>query len=255
MHDDLKKQACGRAIALIFLVVYIVLAVRGAFFVDNTNRTIGTAQVSSEVDWNRCKRDWKYAKSTKTLAACQIYLNETGEYETIASWVKKLLAYYCAHPPQRGTDEYKIFIDELKCAAEYEGVPEKGYRNVANFASQTYSSDAPLRINTDGSAHYLVRFIDLIRRQTAMDYFIPAGQSANITIPIGTYEILYTSGHTWYGDDLLFGPEGRFSKAERTFLFELNHTYTLTLYRVQNGNLPTSCISPERFGLDTSLKE
>ena len=154
---------------------------------------------------------------------------------------------YCSFPPSSGSEENKIFMNELRYAAEDAGKPSKGYRNVAGFAKNLCTHGVPLTVNTDGSASFLIRFFDINRRQIAMDYFIPIGQSAHFQVPIGNYEVRYVSGDTWYGDEFLFGPGSRYSKADRILTFEHGHSYTLTLYRVRNGNLQTRTISAGSF--------
>ena len=255
----------GRIVAFMLLCLYSLFAVWGAFHssqaTDSSKHTehklglYGSAQNSSAIDWERCKQDWDYVKSTKTLAACQKYLDATGDYGTIESWVVNLMKYYCAHPPIAGTEENRIFMEELKYAAESAGKPGMGYRNVASFAANTAPYDAPLTVNTDGSASFLVRFFDINRQQVAMDYFIPIGQTAHLKVPIGAYEVRYVSGDTWYGDEFLFGPRSSYSKTDRILTFEYNHSYTLTLYRVLDGNLKTRAISAESFGMTSSLGE
>jgi len=253
----------GRIVAFMLLCLYSLFAVWGAFHsvqiadsskhTEHKQRLYGSAQNSSTVDWERCKQDWGYAKSTKTLEACQKYLDATGDYDTIENWVVNLIKYYCVYPPIAGTEENRIFMEELKYAAESAGKPDMGYRNVASFASKTTPSDVPLTVNTDGSASFLIRFFDIKKQQVAMDYFIPVGQTAHLKVPIGAYEIRYVSGDTWYGDEFLFGPSSSYSKADRILMFEYNHSYTLTLYRVRNGNLRTQTISAKSFGMTTSL--
>ena len=255
----------GRIVALVLLCLYSLFAIWGAFHSAQTTdtsrhkehdqRLYSSSQNDSVIDWERCKRDWSYAKSTKTLEACQKYLDATGDYGTITSWVVSLIKFYCVHPPIAGTEENRIFMEELKYAAEDAGKPEMGYRNVAGFASATTPDDAPLTVNTDGSASFLIRFFDINRQQIVMDYFIPVGQTAHLRVPIGSYEVRYVSGDTWYGDEFLFGPGSSYYKADRILTFGYNHSYTLTLYRVRDGNLKTRTISAESFGMSISLGE
>ena len=255
----------GRIVAFILLCLYTLFAVRGAFRpvqkcasskqVDDSQESYVSPKDVSAFDWDRCKRDWDYAKSTKTLQACQKYLDATGDYSTIESWVVKLMKYYCAHPPRAGTEENRLFMKELNYAKADAGTPKMGYRNVASFATRTSSSDAPLTVNTDGSASFLIRFFDIDRQQIVMDYFIPVGQTAHLKVPRGNYEVRYVSGNIWYGDEFLFGPESSYSKADRILTFDADHSYALTLYRVHNGNLRTQSISAESFGMETLLGE
>ena len=72
-----------------------------------------------------------------------------------------------------------------------------------------------------------------------------------VKVPFGTYEVRYASGDTWYGYEYLFGPETSYSKADKAFTFEFDGNqisgYTITLYKVTNGNLSTKKIRPNEF--------
>jgi len=72
-----------------------------------------------------------------------------------------------------------------------------------------------------------------------------------IDVPLGTYEVRYAGGETWYGYTYLFGKDTAYSKADETFTFEVVGNqisgFTITLYQVVNGNLSTSRIRPNEF--------
>jgi hypothetical protein len=63
--------------------------------------------------------------------------------------------------------------------------------------------------------------------------------------------VRYAGGTKWYGDDYLFGPETTYSKADEVFTFEKVGNsvsgFSITLYKVVNGNLSTSSIEPTEF--------
>jgi hypothetical protein len=82
----------------------------------------------------------------------------------------------------------------------------------------------------------------------------PEAGPAKYTIPrdgIGTFELRYASGQSWYGDKYLFGPGTEYWKADRTLNFELVgdeiRGFKVTLYRVPYGNLHMSRIDPKEF--------
>ncbi|MCD6250195.1 MAG: hypothetical protein J7J98_07700 [candidate division Zixibacteria bacterium] len=110
---------------------------------------------------------------------------------------------------------------------------------------------APLKIQTSRGANYLVKLVSAYSQKTAMTIFIRGGNTVSTEVPLGTYEIKYASGEKWYGYKHLFGPDTSYSKAEKTFTFKDTgyqiSGYTITLYRVSNGNLRTSRISPSQF--------
>ena len=110
---------------------------------------------------------------------------------------------------------------------------------------------APLKIQTSRGASYLVKLVSAYSRKPVMTVFVRGGNTVSTEAPLGAYEIKYASGEKWYGYKHLFGPDAGYSKAESLFTFEntgYQYTgYTITLYRVANGNLRTSTINRSQF--------
>jgi hypothetical protein len=84
-----------------------------------------------------------------------------------------------------------------------------------------------------------------------MEVFVRGGTTVEIEVPLGTYQLKYASGKNWYGTTHLFGPETAYNKADTPFRFYIEGQrisgYTVTLYRVQDGNLRTSQLNPKDF--------
>ena len=118
----------------------------------------------------------------------------------------------------------------------------------ATFLSE---DDAPLEIRTSAGSNYLVKLEDTGTQENILDVFIRGGSTVRIQVPLGTYLLKYATGKTWYGYKYYFGPDTGYSKADSIFNFykEGNQVrgYTVTLYRVTNGNLRTSNLSPDKF--------
>lgn len=110
---------------------------------------------------------------------------------------------------------------------------------------------APLEIEADHGSNYLVKLVNVFTHDPAMTVFVRSGSTVEVKVPIGTYEIRYAAGETWYGYDYLFGPDTSYSKADKTFTFEAigNQVggFSITLYKVAHGNLPTSPIGQTEF--------
>lgn len=110
---------------------------------------------------------------------------------------------------------------------------------------------APFAINPHSDANYLVKLVDAYSRTEVMRVFVRGGSPIEVKVPLGTYEIRYASGDQWYGYQHLFGPDTAYAKADKTFDFRIigNQVsgYTLTLYKVRNGNLHTSPINAREF--------
>ncbi len=110
---------------------------------------------------------------------------------------------------------------------------------------------APLNIKTSYGANYLVKLKGAYTKEPIMTIFIRGGNEITINVPLGSFELTYASGNKWYGYDNLFGKETLYSKADEIFNFrdtgyEISG-YTITLYRVSNGNLNTQNISQSQF--------
>ena len=107
--------------------------------------------------------------------------------------------------------------------------------------------DSGLQIKTKTGANYLVKLVSWRGKKPIETIFVRGGKTVEVAVPSGRYEIRYASGTTWYGDEYLFGPETRCAKADELFSFSKETGYTLALYEVSNGNLPTSGMSLEDF--------
>ena len=113
---------------------------------------------------------------------------------------------------------------------------------------------APLTVETTDSSNYCIVLepLDAVARANGqMAFMILAGEEVNISVPLGEYEIFYTTGTTWYGNEDYFGKESGFYKCDGTFDFDADdqsvNGWTLTLYAVPNGNLETDKIPQKDF--------
>lgn len=84
-----------------------------------------------------------------------------------------------------------------------------------------------------------------------MSFFVRAGETANVDVPLGEYTLYYATGETWYGPELVFGDETIYYKADETFDFYEEGGYingwTVELYLQFDGNLSTDTIDPDEF--------
>ena len=109
---------------------------------------------------------------------------------------------------------------------------------------------APFEIRADSGTHYLVKLVKF-DGTTVMTVFVRAGATAQVDVPLGIYEVRYAAGTEWYGTEYLFGPDTAYCKTDHHFHFTRNGDeltgYTITLYKVPNGNLGTVAIAPTAF--------
>lgn len=111
---------------------------------------------------------------------------------------------------------------------------------------------APLEIRTRGSSHhYYVKVEDYYTGVLLATVFVQGGRSVELLMPLGTARLKYATGATWYGLNHLFGPDTRYTEAERALVFSDEgyqySGYTVELFSQPNGNLSTTPIAPNQF--------
>lgn len=81
--------------------------------------------------------------------------------------------------------------------------------------------------------------------------FIRSGESVNLFVPLGSYDLRYATGETWYGYEDLFGPTTAFFKTDSKMEFKQSGNtfqgHTIELIPRANGNLQTSKINKNNF--------
>lgn len=110
---------------------------------------------------------------------------------------------------------------------------------------------APFEIKSSYGSDYVVKLADYLSGQTVMTVFVRGGETVNVHVPLGNFAVKYATGSKWYGYKYLFGPETGYSVANDPFTFRVYgdqvEGFTITLYKVPNGNLRTQKIKPEEF--------
>lgn len=152
-----------------------------------------------------------------------------------------------AQPPQKEAETQQVEIvesfDQPVVNLPINGAQTKYYNGMGV---------APLKIVTkEGVYHHFIKIVDWNTDEVVKTIFIRAGQSIETKLPIGTYEIRYASGKTWYGENYFFGPETIGSKADKKFNFTETYEgysgYTIELIMQHDGNLRTSKIPMSKF--------
>lgn len=114
---------------------------------------------------------------------------------------------------------------------------------------------APFTIETSGTDDYYIKLVDISSLSGArrgIEFYLRGGDTLDIDVPLGIYELRYATGPDWYGEDLLFGSKTSYHKADDTFVFYEDddgtiNGWTVELYLQANGNLSTETISAEEF--------
>jgi hypothetical protein len=110
---------------------------------------------------------------------------------------------------------------------------------------------APFTVRTSGDADFVIKLVHAFGDREVARFYIRGGDSKDFEVPLGTYVLKYACGERWFGDEFLFGPSTRYSKASTTFEFaeaaDGYEGFTVTLYPVVDGNLRTVSIAAEQF--------
>ena len=110
-----------------------------------------------------------------------------------------------------------------------------------------WTCDSSVTIKTIGTEAHVIKFYEVNAGRSVIVCYIPPGQTREVPVPSGKYEIRYGTGRRWYGPDEMFGKSGVFAKANRHFELRSDNSLELTLYPVANGNLGTRSIREEDF--------
>ncbi len=117
-----------------------------------------------------------------------------------------------------------------------------------------YNNEEPvakLFIYSAEGTNYFIKLVDKITGEIAMTIFVRGGESVEAQVPLGTYELRYASGESWYGEKHLFGENTACMKATRTLGFdregdEVKH-HRISLIKHLDRNLNLQQIAMEQF--------
>ena len=128
-------------------------------------------------------------------------------------------------------------------------LPKTGVFRMVNQRSHK-NTDPPLLIE-NVPEHTFMKLIRISDGAEAMSIFVRAGESVEVSVPVGNYKAKLASGQTWYGEVVWFGPSTKYAALEGTFEFNVegNHLagHRLTLTRVAQGNLREHSLSASDF--------
>lgn len=110
---------------------------------------------------------------------------------------------------------------------------------------------APFQISTPLGESCFVKLVEASTGRPVAAYFIQAGSTTKVKVPLGTYEVRYAAGARWYGPLHLFGENTSYSRGKEVLSFRVEGNqvsgYSVTLYPVLNGNMSTESIPAEGF--------
>lgn len=153
----------------------------------------------------------------------------------------------------------KQFNEELDSILGYkhftlveQSLPQSGV--IKNYADT--EAIAPFKITTRKYSdktgdNYYIKLIDAKTQKLAITIFVQAGDTIELDIPLGIYQIRYASGKKWYGEQDFFGHFTSYNESEELldFVVEGNRIkgHSIVLYKVANGNFETHSINAENF--------
>ncbi|MEO1679364.1 MAG: hypothetical protein AAFU80_14520 [Pseudomonadota bacterium] len=65
----------------------------------------------------------------------------------------------------------------------------------------------PLQIKTDAHADYLLQLRDIETEQVVLAAYVRGGAYFRVLVPPGQFDVMFSYGTTWQGEEALFGPE------------------------------------------------
>lgn len=130
--------------------------------------------------------------------------------------------------------------------------PSHGTVELASGQAVDPYESAPFEIKTSSAN----RFYYIVLKSLSYPYvncyiYLHGGEPAEVSVPLGSYEMYYACGDSWYGESVRFADTGGDFVAEDTFDFTSSggyvYGYTVTLYDVYYGNLETSPVNAADF--------
>ncbi len=118
-----------------------------------------------------------------------------------------------------------------------------------NWSGQ--NSQAPFLINPGSHHKYCFVRLKSLSGRPVFDVFIHGSQPVKVSVPLGTYQLYWTSGNTWFGTKKRFGPEATIQKAEENLEFRVDRAnsrvegHEITLSSTPYGNMRSRNVTPE----------
>lgn len=116
------------------------------------------------------------------------------------------------------------------------------------FRFDRRAADSKLRIvPRSEQGHIVLKIEDANDSSFVCWFFIRQGESAEASIPAGSYRLKLACGTKWYGEEHLFGPNASYSAIASEIKIPTHTTYTIDLHPSTAGTLRETTIRPENF--------
>lgn len=126
----------------------------------------------------------------------------------------------------------------------------------ANGTKINYTNDlslAPFEIKTPTESYARYYYICLCDEfgEKVIGLYVHGGETVEVDVPLGEYQMYYCCGNEWYGGDALFGSRGAYAKSDEMIVFDFDGEYfnghTISLEKVAYGNFETENINFNAF--------
>lgn len=137
------------------------------------------------------------------------------------------------------------------------------------FKNPDYEGQCPLTVTTPsgkGGYYVVLQFLREAKNSTEprvkksnvtnpsksdIAFYVSAGKSVDIDVPVGVYKFFYAYGETWYGTKNHFGENTIYYESDDLLTFYADSQYynghTIELWLQTNGNFDTDVISKSQF--------
>ena len=113
------------------------------------------------------------------------------------------------------------------------------------------SAVAPFAVRTSTGSDYYIKLVEPSSQRTILTAYVRGGRYFETEAPLGTFELRYAAGKTWFGTERLFGPETTTHRADAALHFVREPDGYLgvevELILQAGGNLPTTRIPRSQF--------
>lgn len=114
------------------------------------------------------------------------------------------------------------------------------------FVNKFDSRPSKVIVENPTDTAYYIKF-DNKDGDTMFAFFVRPQSTTPMYMGVGTYEMKYACGDTWYGEEHLFGENTRYAKDKDDWVFESGKGWTLTLQPQVGGNVSTETLSEDEF--------
>lgn len=146
-----------------------------------------------------------------------------------------------------------IFADYKKGIKKWEGIADVtvslkpvDFENGEIIKEPKASRDSYIEITAADDHNTYFYFKSTTNPDNDISFLVKKGKKATVPVPCDTYVFYEANGDTWYGSEILFGPDTYYMKNEGEYEFTTSNYWTLAM-EADDGNLATSDILSEDF--------